>query len=53
MDGGNWAVYILRGVRHLGFGSNLLLKRPTLASPNWPAVGHSVGRSWVVVSYFS
>lgn len=50
MDGGNWIVYILGRLCHLGFRPNLLLKYSTLAPSNWPAMGHSVGRSWVVVS---
>lgn len=50
MDGCNWFVYIPRRVRHLGLGSNFLLKHPPLASSDWPTMGDSVGRSWVVVS---
>ena len=50
MDGRDRIVYILRRLCYLGSGSNLLLKYPTLASPDWSAMGYSVGGPRVVVS---
>jgi hypothetical protein len=50
VDGRDRIVYILRRLCYLGSGSNLLLKYPTLASPDWSSMGYSVGGPRMVVS---
>lgn len=36
----------------MGLGPDFLHNCSTLASPNWPSMGYSIGGPWMVVSVF-
>jgi hypothetical protein len=52
VDGGNRTLNFLRRLRHMGLGPDFLHNCSTLASPNWPSMGYSIGGPWMVVSVF-